>query len=292
MTLFKEIMSYQPIIIIGAPRSGTNILRDVLCSIQGVNTWPCDEINYIWRHGNINSLTDEFTPDMARIEVKNFIQKSFDQQAAKEKIDFLVEKTCANSLRVPYVDRVIPNAKYIFIVRDGVDVVGSAALRWKASLNFLYIIKKVRYVPFFDLFFYSFRYFSSRIYKLFSKEQRLSFWGPQFKGLDAALIQHSLEEVCMLQWQRCVNLSEQAFQQMDDDRVVRVKYEDFVSAPVEELMRIMQELKIPFKSEQVRTAVKLVTSKSIGKGRQALNKDQLKAILKLSSKTLNRYGYE
>ena len=285
-------MSYQPIVIIGAPRSGTNMLRDVLCQFQKVGTWPCDEINYIWRHGNVGSETDEFSVDIARPKVKTFIRKEFDNFASDNDLNFLVEKTCANSLRIPFVDQVIPEAKYIFIVRDGVDVAGSAALRWKASLNFLYIIKKVRYVPFFDLFFYSFRYFSSRIYKLFSKEQRLSFWGPQFKGLDAALTQYSLEEVCMLQWQRCVNLSEQAFQKIDDDRVVRVKYEDFVSAPVEELTRIMQELKIPFKSEQVRTAVKLVTSKSIGKGRQALNKDQLKAILKLSSKTLNRYGYE
>ena len=39
--------------IIGAARSGTNMLRDVLTSLDGVDTWPCDEINYIWRHGNI-----------------------------------------------------------------------------------------------------------------------------------------------------------------------------------------------------------------------------------------------
>ena len=40
------------VVIIGAPRSGTNMLRDVLTSLPGFATWPCDEINLIWRHGN------------------------------------------------------------------------------------------------------------------------------------------------------------------------------------------------------------------------------------------------
>ena len=37
----------KPVVIIGAPRSGTNMLRDVLCDWPGVVTWPCDEINLI-----------------------------------------------------------------------------------------------------------------------------------------------------------------------------------------------------------------------------------------------------
>ena len=39
---------FTPVIIIGAPRSGTNMLRDILTNFEGIETWPCDEINYIW----------------------------------------------------------------------------------------------------------------------------------------------------------------------------------------------------------------------------------------------------
>ena len=35
------------VIIIGAPRSGTNILRDTLTSLSNVGTWGCDEIPYL-----------------------------------------------------------------------------------------------------------------------------------------------------------------------------------------------------------------------------------------------------
>ncbi|MDN5869901.1 MAG: sulfotransferase [Nitrococcus sp.] len=37
--------NYQPVVIIGAPRSGTNMLRYVLTPIPGVRTWRCAEIN-------------------------------------------------------------------------------------------------------------------------------------------------------------------------------------------------------------------------------------------------------
>ena len=37
-----------PIIIIGAPRSGTNILRNTLTTFFEIGTWDCDEIPYIW----------------------------------------------------------------------------------------------------------------------------------------------------------------------------------------------------------------------------------------------------
>ena len=285
-------MSYQPIVIIGAPRSGTNMLRDILCQFQKVGTWPCDEINYIWKHGNIGSETDEFSVDMARPKVKEFIRKEFDNFASDNDLNFLVEKTCANSLRIPFIDQVIPEAKYIFIVRDGVDVVGSAAIRWKAKLDLSYIVKKVRYVPLLDIPYYALRYLGSRVYKFFSSEQRLSFWGPSYIGLYEDLKQHSLEEICALQWQRCVDLSEQAFYNMPENQVIKIKYEEFVNNPVEVLRQVLNQLGVQHTDDQLRESVISVSAESIGKGRQALNKVEIKAISELISDTLNRHDYK
>ena len=60
----------RPLVIIGAGRSGTNMLRDVLCRMPGLGTWPCDEINYIWRHGNRAHPDDEFPGGFARPKVQ------------------------------------------------------------------------------------------------------------------------------------------------------------------------------------------------------------------------------
>ncbi len=112
---------YEKIVIIGAPRSGTNMLRDLLVELPGVGTWPCDEINYIWRHGNVHHPSDVFTAEMASNGVKKYIRGHFDRYAQSHNLNILVEKTCANSLRVGFVDEVIPDAKYVFIVRDGLE---------------------------------------------------------------------------------------------------------------------------------------------------------------------------
>ena len=63
--------SRSDVVIIGAPRSGTNMLRDILSTFEGVATWPCDEINYIWRHGNMSYPSDEIPRELANPKTKH-----------------------------------------------------------------------------------------------------------------------------------------------------------------------------------------------------------------------------
>lgn len=284
-------MSRKDVIIIGAPRSGTNMLRDVLTSLEGIETWPCDEINYIWRHGNVGYPSDEIPAEMAVPKVKNYIRRQFNSIAKKNNADIVIEKTCANSLRVPFVDRVLPDAKYIFIYRDGVDATGSAKLRWTAKFDLEYVLEKVRFVPKWDLPYYALRYFWARIYRLFSKEKRLAFWGPALKGMGDILKKHTLEEVCALQWQRCVELSEKAFANMPEDKVIRVRYESFVQTPKDELKRILRFVDKDVVDESVEKAVSAVSARSLGKGRKLLGIEKVKQLEALVGDTLKRYGY-
>ena len=163
------------VLIVGAPRSGTNMLRDVLCDLPEIATWPCDEINYIWRHGNVRYPSDELPKHNASSSVQRYIRKQFQWVEHAYSANIVVEKTCANCLRVPFVDAVVPQAKYIYIYRDGIDATGSAKLRWTAKLDIPYLLEKVRFVPRMDLPYYAFRYFWSRMYRLFSREKRLAF---------------------------------------------------------------------------------------------------------------------
>lgn len=284
---------YKPIIIIGAPRSGTNMLRDFLIELPGVDTWPCDEINYIWRHGNVSNESDEFLPEMATPQVSKYIRDRFDIVQKKYNSNYVVEKTCANSLRVGFVDGVIPDAKYIFIVRDGLDVIGSAKLRWKAKLDIPYVLKKVRYVPWMDLPYYGFKYFGNRMAKIFSEEGRLTFWGPQLNDMDMVLETYSLEQVCAIQWQRCVEASEYAFSQMAEEKTHRLRYEDFIRNPANEFKKICSFLGMEPPDEEVLNKIKSrVSLSSLGKGRNAIDQQQLEGILPIISHTLKKYGYD
>nr|WP_205599787.1 sulfotransferase [Arhodomonas sp. KWT] len=284
-------MTHQDVIIIGAPRSGTNMLRDVLCSLEGVATWPCDEINYIWRHGNVRYGSDEFVPSMADGTIAKYIRRQFDWVARRYRAHTVVEKTCANSLRVPFVDRVVPQARYLFIYRDGFDAVGSAMKRWKAQLDIPYLARKARFVPATDLPYYAFRYFWNRVYRLFSGEERLAFWGPQLDGMQRLLEKYSLEEVCALQWKRCVEMSHNALEQLPHERVCSVRYEHFVDRPLDEFSRIAGFLGLEVSEAQLARAVRDVSAKSVGRGRHELGEDLVNRLAPLVGETRQAMGY-
>ena len=284
-------MEYRPFVIIGAPRSGTNMLRDVLCTFDRVSTWPCDEINYIWRHGNVRFPSDELPESRAVLGVQSYIRGKFAKLARTQNCDYVVEKTCANSLRVPFVDAVVPEAKYVFIYRDGIDATGSAKLRWTAKLDIPYILEKMRFVPKIDLPYYGLRYFWARVYRLISREKRLAFWGPALDDMPTILQKHTLNEVCALQWQRCVDKAEAALSAMSEDRVIRVCYEDFVRQPAEELARILVFMGKAVPADEIATAVAGVSPRSLGKGRKALGAEEVLRLEKLVGESLKRYGY-
>lgn len=284
--------AFQPVVIIGAGRSGTNMLRDVLTQLPGFGTWPCDEINYIWRHGNTRFPTDEFDPQQATPAVKAYIRRTFTRFANDNKLTYVVEKTCANSLRVGFVDAIIPNAKYIFIVRDGRDVVSSALKRWSAPLELDYVFKKARYIPPSDLPYYGTRYLGNRVYRLLSREKRLAFWGPRFQGMQELLQERSLPEVCAYQWKRCVERAEMDFRNIPPERVYKLRYEDLVRDPGAEFQNILRFLETKMEKQQAGQLGKAISTASVGKWQTDLAAATLTAITPIMQPLLSKYGYD
>lgn len=280
-----------PIIIIGAGRSGTNMLRDILCRFPGYGTWPCDEINPIWRHGNQRYQSDEFSPEMARPAVKKFIRKRFDNIALRYRLNVVIEKTCANSLRVGFVDAVLPEAKFIFIYRNGLDAAASARKRWTARMELPYLLRKARFAPLTDLPYFVVRFVHGRIHRLCSSEKRLSTWGPKLNGMQDMLASYSLEEVCALQWKRSVDRAMEDFSAMAPERFIQVGYEDFVRAPEIELKRILDFLGYRVDHGAVSKAVADVSPTSVGKGMVTLGDEGIQRILPHIYETQQKLGY-
>ncbi|MGI9349920.1 MAG: sulfotransferase family protein [Rhizobiaceae bacterium] len=222
-------MSYKPVIIIGAARSGTNILRDTLSVLPGWDTWDCDEINLIWRHGNLELAHDKMDESHARPEVAKFIRRQFEDLHKKTGCQVILEKTCANSLRIPFIESVFPDARYIYIVRDGRDVVLSAMKRWTASVELAYLFKKLRYVPMSDVPRHGISFIRNRLSQAVSSEKRQSCWGPVFPGMRELASHAPLVEVCANQWASCVEESDRAIAKLPGEKWIKVTYEELVS---------------------------------------------------------------
>lgn len=251
--MHSKKLEFQPVIILGAGRSGTNALRDLLSKFPETTTWPCDEINPIWRHGNVDWPNDEIPATRAVEKIRKFIRRAFVAQWRRgDKCTYVIEKTCANTLRVDFVDSVFPEALYISIVRDGNDVVRSAMKRWRGEMELpklQYFLAKARFIPISDLFNVGYMFIRARINKL-RGEKRLTVWGPRFEGVEI-IADSPLEEVCAAQWAACVEKAQESLSKIDPKRVFNVRYEDLVADPVSVTRAISGFLKMQLDEDAI-----------------------------------------
>ena len=266
------------------------MLRDLLVQLPGFVTWPCDEINYVWRHGNRDFPTDEFSREMADDKTKSYIRRQIAKLPRKAS-DTIVEKTCATTLRCGFVHEVLPQAKFINIIRDGRDVASSAALRWNAKLDLPYILKKARYVPLSDIPFYGFNYFKARLYRIFAGKKRLSTWGPRFKGMDEVFVNHPLAVGCAIQWQASVASALEQLKEVPPEQLLTIRYEEFTAEPVAGLADACRFLGAEVDEPLLKSLAQGVSSKSVGNWKRHLSKEDLTEIEVHAGPLLRQLGY-
>lgn len=280
------------VVVIGAPRSGTNMLRDVLTSLDGFSTWDCDEINLTWRHGNRDHPDDELRPDQAGPAVRRYIGARFDHVAQRSGGDRVVEKTCANSLRVEFVHEVRPEAHVVLIVRDGYDAAPSAMQRWHAPFDAAYTAAKLRHAPKGDLPFYAGRFVGNAWRKRRDRDAGTGhgWWGPKPHDWRALTRSLPLDEICLTQWARCVDLAAAGLDRLPAEQVHRVRYEEFVAEPEQQLQRLLTGLGATAAYDPA--AVASVRPTSVGKGRAAATSEQRARWAVIAGDTQRRLGYE
>lgn len=282
----------ESVVIVGAPRSGTNMLRDVLASLPGFETWPCDEINHIWKHGNRWVMHDELSPTLARPEVNGYLERQFAKLRSQSGAQVVIEKTCATSLRAGFAATALPAARFVFIRRHGMDAAASTAKRWNAPFELAYTARKARYVPPADVPFYAWGYLRDRISKARTSERErdvTSWWGPRPHDFLALQQQFGLPDLAAIQWQRCVTASADQLNQWAAGRFIEVAYEDFVTTPADELNRILEFLghADSYRPE----AVGKVRASSVGKAAQTLDAAARQRLTEALGPTLRRFGY-
>ena len=116
------------IFIVGAGRSGTNLVSGILSADP--RFFNLHENRYIWNYGQHDLSTDFRPPSAASDRVVRYLHRHFARRAAGLKVDFLIDKTPGNALRLPFVKTVFPNAKVINIIRDGRANVVSRIMLW------------------------------------------------------------------------------------------------------------------------------------------------------------------
>jgi len=255
--------NFQPLLIIGAARSGTKILRNTIGDHPKINSIPYD-INFVWKYGNEKIVHDELSMYDFNEKSCVFINGFFSRYAVNYPI--VIEKTVSNTLRVSYTNLIFPNAKYIHLIRHPLDVIESVYRQWTKSPDLMYLLKKSFSFPFIKCYDYAFKYVINEGKRVFSRSKSLqTTWGPIYNGLFNDIEKLSLWEVCALQWQKCYLSSAKDLEAISENSKLIVKYEDFVSNPSEILLSINNFLGIENNSNY---QISKITPENVGNGKK------------------------
>ena len=216
-------MGLQPIIILGAARSGTKFLRSLLEVSDLVATIPYD-VGYLWRYGNEGVVHDELSPELITPKIRNYIRETLLALVDGDEKRFILEKSVPNTLRAEFVRQIFPEAKFIHLVRDGRAVTESSIRSWQSKPDLRYILEKVRYFPL-----KNYRYALWYLTNNFFRSQKHRSWGPRYEGIDNDIAKLPLHQVCARQWRRCVESCQSQISTFSKDKVITVSYEDLVA---------------------------------------------------------------
>lgn len=256
----------KPIIIIGAPRSGTSFLGRSLghhASLAYIH-----EPRLVWRYGN-DHRSDMLAPQDAREDVRRYIRGYLANFVRTAGATRLVEKTPSNSLRPDFVERVLPGCRFIHIMRSPVDSVLAIRRFWTEHAYGLqsfrpgHLRKRIGEISLRRLPYYAKEAICRLAPKPIGRALGQNIWGPRLPGIEGLVRDLDILDVCALQWRMCVETAIHFGRRLPRDRYMEIWLED-LSPDVfrsvlafceldnkEEMLRVFKEEMLRIQSHRV-----------------------------------------
>lgn len=230
----------RPVFVLGAPRAGTSVLGRLLEAHPGF--LHVKEPRFVWRYGN-DRLSDALPASAARPDVVQHISGYFQQRLSDHPGKRLLEKTPSNSLRVPFIEAIFPDAQYIHITRNGYDAALSIHWYWQNFTKGLgqgrrgskeSILRQrlqemhPRQIPF---------YVSEFLGRLVPRPEGVprTLWGPRLPGMRQMVKEMDLLEVAALQWRTCVERARIDGAALGPDRYFELRLEDLNEGKLQQI---------------------------------------------------------
>jgi len=310
----------KPIFIISCPRSGSSLLFKVLSESKELWSsyreshyfWksflsePRDPIfsmslnasdfkekdrEYLENLYHLNTFNDEFSGELTRILFfREKLKPLFNSYLSLNKLikkhlinlkDYrIIDKTPPNVFRVPFIDKLFPDAKYIFLTRDAKTNISSLIDAWLSEGN---------------LFSFKFREF----YEYNSRLNIEGYSGKVWKflnppGWEDYLSGKSIEEVCAFQWLSANEHALNAFSEMPSEKYLHVRYEDLLADRFNGIQSLCEFCEIEF-SKEIKDMIDKDPKVSVvslpSKDKWLKNKERIENILGTVEDMQKRLGY-
>lgn len=289
--MIKNIELDRPLIVVGAGRSGTTLIREALTQHKDVASFEF-EMNALWKYRN-----EHIDHDMLSINshysaaVSDYIKNEFLKKSIKCGRSRILDKTVANVMRLAFIQKVLPEARILHVIRDGRSVSASAMARWSTKHPSSYFFKKLKTVPIRSLPQLVFNVMKFKCLALVRGGVKRQTWGSRWPGFDLDVKKLPLAAICAKQWTVQVEAALAQKLTLKPGTYMEIRYEELVSRP----QKVFDEVRCFFELDYDENFNEWVNSNvennRTDKWQKNLNEEELELVLNQSSDLLKSLGY-
>lgn len=271
-----------PVFVVGCSRSGTTVTYETISASPELVSLGHEIPEFwdgLWGPAHNDWDSEAAGAEHALPEHRDAAQRYFFQKLGTGRI---VDKTCINVMRIPYLHRLFPDARFVFIHRDGRDNVSSLMDGWLHDGHFA-LGKSLGPFP-----------GDVRIENGRFREWSF-FLPPGWRDYNHA----PLEEVCAFQWITANRMALDAAAAIPSGQWIQLRYEDIFDRPVEMFRTVFERLDLPFDENLRRRCARLgEMPTSIVKGAPRKQKwkqahpAEVERVLPMMRPTMERLGYD
>ncbi len=247
----------QPVFIVGCGRSGTTIFGTALSCHPQITF--LNEARQLWR--SCYPVTDIWsirardsggklvlTKDDANPKSNRKLHRLFRLETLKTKRPVLVEKLPINNFRLPFIYEIFPDARFIHIFRNGLEVAKSIARQAEEQ-----------------------GWFGSNDYKWL---QLAEYTNRQKATAGLAQLCESNYERGLLEWRLSTEAVYRFFQHLPANSFFEISYDDLVSNPLETIHRVLDFMRLEKSSAVDNFAYHHIARKSAKAGSAAITEKE------------------
>lgn len=295
--------------IVGSPRSGTTVLGEILDLHPQIAHWY--EPYFVYDRYFRFAEDDRRTASDATQEVTDYLRREVIAFQNFKKGSIVIDKSPRNSLKIPFLRKIFPEAKFVHLLRDGRDVTLSLSREWQTRRSLVegqnnfgakvetfwrYLSRqpmlrhKLQAAMFQignPLSVFSDRLSGARAVRRWNG--RVGF-GPQFPDWEDII--DTVPELTFnaMQWQACVQTILEDTQDLDSSHLLTMRYEDFLNTPMETLGTLLEFLELNIVSELSDNMPK-IKSGNYNKWVKAFSPDEKQSIGPTINPLLLELGY-